>query len=365
MGLFGTKKTNNPLPSETSIAPDILSQVRVMGEKAPAGESAAPHNLPTTPVSTNPVSNPFIQDQDDSVVTPATTEATSVAPMNPISQFTPPQPVATPGVEPALKIMNNPVAGVGEEHHSSKILIIGSILAVGLILIVGIFLYLETIHDKEIVANEPEVAATTENQPAPETAPKPALETETFSTTRSNYLAIDPETATKEVILAEIAKKEAQMTEGKVADPIVFQVTDQNNIPLAISRFAYLMEFAPGEDLLAALDEDFTLVLYMENGKIHRGIATKFKEDQEKPGELLTRYEGLLPSIFHNLLYPAEVTLPAASTFSSGSYNNSVVRYSNIAPDQGYSFDYILQDKLFFFGNGKDVTRKTLEVGVR
>ena len=76
--------------------------------------------------------------------------------------------------------------------HSSKILIIGSILAVGLILIIGIFLYLEKIRDAEIVDQAPiEESTTTES--TEEITTEPALETEAFSTTRSNYLPIDPE----------------------------------------------------------------------------------------------------------------------------------------------------------------------------
>lgn len=365
MNLFGSKKTDNSTQSASSVASDILSQVRVMGEKAPAelsSNSVLPHTPPVANNSNpNPVNNPFIQEEEAALQAfEPTTTPTAATEQQAGAQDRPaliPQPTASADV---------PIDEEGKSH-SSKILIIGSILTVGLILIIGIFLYLESTHDKALVDAEsattvPPVTETETPAPADNTK-NPPLETTTFSTTRSNYLTIDPETATKEVIIAEIAKKEAQMVEGKVVDPIVFQITDQNNIPLAISRFAYLMEFAPGEDLLAALDEDFTLVLYMEGGKIHRGIATKFKEEQENPAALLTRYEGLLPAIFRNLLYPAEVTLPAASTFSSGSYNNSIVRYSNIA--EGYSFDYILQDKLLFFGNGKDVARKTAEVGIR
>lgn len=374
MSFFGSKKTETTAPSEQTITPDILSQVRIMGEKTTppplSPNSNQPVSLPTPPPqSTNPVSNPFLQGQpmaEAPLQTPA-----PMAPVNteaslrtaPIS----PSPISQPA-SPVAPLPNNIILEKSEQQtghsHSSKILIIGSILAVGLILIIGIFLYLEKIRDAEIVDQAPIEESTTIDSNE-EVTTEPVLETETFSTTRSNYLPIDPETATKESILAEIGALEARILEAGITEPIVFQVTDQNNIPLAMSRFAYLLELGPGEDVLTALDEDFTLVIYLEGGQPRRGIATKLKEEQEDPSGLLTKLEAVLPVTFRNILYPSDLVLPTPIKFSSGSYNNSVVRYSNIAPEKGYSFDYILQNKLLFFGNSKDVTRKTLEVGVR
>jgi hypothetical protein len=351
MKFFGSKKTENITTDNQNITPDILAQVRVMGEKAhPSLTSSAPQNtLPqTSTLTANPVSNPFVHDEAIPVlnVETATEEATpSQLPLDDA-----PQEIAT---EEEKK----------PHEHTQKIVIIGSILTVGLILIIGIFLYLEKTKDAEMTEQTP--IETAEEETAPTLTEEPVLEKEAFSTTRSNYLPLDPETATKESILAEISALEQRIIETSTVEPIVFQVTDQNNIPLAMSRFAYLMELGPGEDVLTALDEDFTLVLYNENGQVRRGIATKFKEDQENPGELLKKVESLLPATFRNVLYPLDIALPASTQFSTGSYNNSIVRYSNLLPEKNYSFDYILQDKLLFVGNSKDVTRKTLEVGVR
>ena len=371
MSFFGSKKTETVASSDQTVMPGILSQVRIMGEKASTPplvpNNNPPVGLPTTlPQSTNPVSNPFLQEE----ATPSQIQA----PVSPIHQEVPlraaplsppmtPQPTAPLAPVSSNVTLQKPEPGKLHEH-SSKILIIGSILAVGLVLIIGIFLYLEKIRDAAIT-DQPPIEESVTIDSAAETVTEPALETEAFSTTRSNYLPLDPETATKETILAEISTLEARISEAGITEPIVFQVTDQNNIPLAMSRFAYLMEFGPGEDVLTALDEDFTLVIYIEGGQPRRGIASKLKEEQEDPSGLLTKLEGILPITFRNILYPADLILPTRIQFSSGSYNNSTVRYSNIAPEKGYSFDYILQNKLLFFGNSKDVTRKTLEVGVR
>jgi hypothetical protein len=352
MNLFGSKKTENKTTDNQNITPDILSQVRVMGEKArPAmGANTVPSTLPTSDnLTANPVSNPFVHDEVIPAVDPVTiAEPASIAP----SQD------PTPLEEP-IKVEKT------QHEHTQKILIVGSILTVGLILIIGIFLYIEKTKDAEVI--EPVAIEAPQDLPEPpsESTDTPVLEKEAFSTTRSNYFPLDPETATKDSILAEISALEQRILESSTAEPIVFQVTDQNNIPLAMSRFAYLMELGPGEDILTALDEDFTFVLYKENGQIRRGLATKFKEEQENPAELLKKGESLLPATFRNMLYPADIVLPTGVQFSTGSYNNSVVRYSNLVPDKNYSFDYILQDKLLFIGNSKDVTRKTLEVGVR
>jgi len=357
MSFFGSKKTEADTIVESNITPDVLSQVRIMGEKsqAPTAPVAAVANTPAaTAPSTNPVTNPFLQNEP----------MVAQVPLSPVNQV-PTPPVSPTSPAPLSGAITMKASEEGTHGHSSKILIIGSILTVGLILIIGIFLYLEKIRDAEI-ADQPKieesVAAESDTK---ETAIEPVLEKEAFSTTRSNYFSIDPETATKESILAEISDLEARILTSGTTEPIVFQVTDQNNIPLAMSRFAYLMDFGPGEDILTALDEDFTLVLFIENGQIRRGIATKLKEEEENPTELLSKLETILPTTFRNILYPADLVLPTSIKFGTGSYNNSVVRYSNIAPEKGYSFDYILQNKLLFFGNSKDVTRKTLEVGVR
>jgi hypothetical protein len=383
MSLFGSKKTNSS-SSDNSITPDILSQVRIMGEKASSpltASGSAPSGLPVASgQSTNPVSNPFVHEE----VIPEIPQIPQVSEMPTAPRMS--QPMSQTEVSAPAFAAESPLRGAslapmpqpaplgeggqpqegGAHEHRSKILIIASILAVALVLIIGIFLYLEKIKDAEIAGQPPLVEPTTTETPTtPKAEAQPALETEAFSTTRSNYLPIDPETATKDSILAQISDAEARIKTANLTEPIVLQVTDQNNIPLAMSRFAYLMEFGPGEDVLTALDEDFTIVLYTEGGQPRRGLATKLKEEQENPVELLTKLEGILPTTFRNLLYPSDLVLPSPVKFSSGSYNNSVVRYSNIAPDKGYSFDYILQEKLLFLGNAKDVTRKTLEVGVR
>ncbi len=366
MSFFGTKKTENPSSSDQAVASDVLSQVRIMGEKSAvstATNSTVPAGLPTgIEQSTNPTSNPFLHKENaPQPGTPTTPLGTGAeTPSKPASPVLPVSPIGTfPNT-----ITLNTTPQKEKHEHASKILIIGSILAVSLILIMGIFLYLEKIKDAEIV-DQPQIEESATIEAPAETTTEPTLETEAFSTTRSNYFPLDPETATRESILTEIGALESRILEAGITEPIVFQVTDQNNIPLAMSRFAYLMEFKSGEDILSALDEDFTLVLYLESGQIRRGLATKFKEEQVNPATLLTKLEGVLPAVFQPLLYPNDLVLPTSIKFSSGSYNNSIVRYSNIAPEKGYSFDYILQDKLLFLGNAKDVTRKTLEVGVR
>ncbi len=373
MSLFSSNKPQNTSTESEGISKDILSQVRVMGEKSrsPLTQNSAPVNLPTSSsASANPVSNPFIHDepipQVEVVAAPVSAPTLGGTTQSSAINQIPAAPM------PAMQDIPKPKLTSEEGHHgehSSKIIIIGSIIAIGLILIIGIYLYLEQAKDAQLKDQAEQQAAAAESQPETQASNSetaaPALENQAFSTTRANYLSLNPETATKDSILAQIKDVEAKIMNAHMTEPVVFQITDQNNIPLAMSRFAYLMEFGPGEDILTSLDENFTLTLFVENGQVRKALATTLKGDTQNPTELLSKYELLLPATFGNLFYPSELVLPKQATFASGSYNNSVVRYANIFPDQKYSFDYILKDKQLFFGNSKDVTRKAVEVGLK
>ncbi len=365
---FFDSKQKETAPSGT-ITPDILSQVRIMGEKAPSalGQSTAQTSPQRElPHQENPVSNPFIHNENTPSNLPIETgEMDTVAIPNAVTAETSmPENVPVPPMAPGFSPQQGPDGNSFEKkEHSSRVVIIGSILGVALALIMGIFFYLEKVKDTEIAEKETTELPAEEKEPV---APvEPPLATNPFSVDRANYLSLSTETATKESIAAQIKENALKIQEAKVVEPISFQVTDENNIPLAFSRFVFLLDLKVSEAFLSALDEDFNIVLYNDNGQMRTGMVLKFKEEVEKPNEVIAPVEGSLPLLFAPLLYPVDVNLPVAVTFGTGTYNNFPVRYANVAPEKMYSFDYIIQNKLLFIGNSKEVTRKTFDTGVK
>lgn len=356
-------------PSSGTITPDILSQVRIMGEKAPSalGQSTAQVSQgKELPHQENPVSNPFVHSDStipsnlpletgemDTVAIPKAVSPGFASAQSPL------EPVKMPPLTPGGADGNS----YEKKEHSSKVVIIGSIIGVGLALIMGVYFYLEKVKDTAIAEKEA-VEAPAEGKQT-EVPATPPLATNPFSVDRANYLSLSTETATRESVTAQIQENALKIQEAKVAEPISFQVTDENNIPLAFSRFVFLIDLKVPEAFLSSLDEDFNIVLYNDNGQMRTGLALKFKEEVEKPNEVITTIESTLPQVFAPLLYSADTTLPVTITFGTGTYNNFPVRYANVAPEKMYSFDYIIQNKLLYIGNSKEVTRKTFDTGVK
>jgi hypothetical protein len=367
MSFFDAKQKEESSNSG-AITPDILSQVRIMGEKAPSALGQSTAQVPSQrelPHQDNPVSNPFVHTENTPGNLPIETgEMDTVAIPNAVIPTPEPENPLVPPSAPVFSAQHGPDGNSFEKkEHSSRVVIIGSILGVALALIMGIFFYLEKVKDTEIAEKETVDVPAEENKvDVPVTPP---LATNPFSVDRANYLSLSTETATKESITAQIKENSLKIQEAKVMEPISFQVTDENNIPLAFSRFVFLLDLKLPESFLSTLDEDFNIVLYSDNGQMRTGLAVKFKEEVEKPEEVMAPVESSLPQLFAPLLYPADITLPVAVTFGTGTYNNFPVRYTNVAPEKMYSFDYIIQNKLLYIGNSKEVTRKTFDVGVK
>ncbi len=182
MSFFSSNKTQSTLSTDSSISKDILSQVRVMGEKShsPLMPSGAPANLPAQAPSNaapNPVTNPFIHDEPIPQVEVATPEIQTAQPNTPLSVPASPQQ-SIPSPSSTQPIPTN------EQHreHSSKILIIGAIIAVGLILMMGIYFYLEQTKDAQLKDKANQEAAaqlqaeTKDTNTTPSEETKPDLE---------------------------------------------------------------------------------------------------------------------------------------------------------------------------------------------
>lgn len=367
MSFFDSKQKEVPLSG--AITPDILSQVRIMGEKAPSalGQSTAQASQKKElPHQENPVLNPFVHSDTtvpsnlpletgemDTVAIPGAISSLSSSAQSPL------EPIIKPPLAPQGADGNS----YEKKEHSSKVVIIGSILGVALALIMGVYFYLEKVKDTEIAEKETVEVPVEEKQV--DTPVTPPLATNPFSVDRANYLSLSTETATKESVTAQIQENALKIQEANVAEPISFQVTDENNIPLAFSRFVFLVDLKVPEAFLSSLDEDFNIVLYNDNGQMRIGLALKFKEEVEKPNDVIATIESTLPQVFAPLLYSADTTLPGVVTFGTGTYNNFPVRYANVAPEKMYSFDYIIQNKLLYIGNSKEVARKTFDAGVK
>lgn len=182
-----------------------------------------------------------------------------------------------------------------------------------------------------------------------------------FSVGTPNYLLLNTETATPESIRAEVSDKGRRMLEFGMTEPVEFLITDQNNNPLAFTRFAFLADLSLPSDFLDVLDESFTLWLYNDGGTIRQTLAITSKGELADVQARAKADEALFPRALTGLFYGKEVSVPAKTSFREGSFNGMPVRYVNIDEEKNYSMDYFVDTGHVFVANSKNALRTTLE----
>ncbi|GEM_PF-2349604 len=242
-----------------------------------------------------------------------------------------------------------------KKHTATLIIAISSIAIVCIALAYYFFSYRPT-HQQPEMSTFSEVSESTSSEVQSETA-----STMPFATDTPNYLPIDTETATAESVRAAFLQISTQMADAGMDQPVEFFVTDNNNNPIAFSRFAYMTGIALPADFLALSNETFSFCVYNDGGQMRFVLDLSFK-DAATAEKLITSNESGLPAAFQKLFYGTEVIAPNAAIFRSGAYGSSVIRYVNLDIDRHYSLDYVIENGEMIISSSKDALRAFLAV---
>ncbi len=185
-----------------------------------------------------------------------------------------------------------------------------------------------------------------------------------FSLDNPNYLSFNTETVSSLDIRKTLSETAERIKTADIDVPVEFFVTDQNNNPLAFSRFAFLLDLNLDADLLALTQETFSLYVYNDDGRVRFGLALRFKT-MEAATDLLTKTETDMPYALRALILEPGVTVAKKSMFRSASYNRFAVRFSNIDVNQNISLDYALDNNRLFLGTSKNTLRVLLDTYAR
>lgn len=269
-----------------------------------------------------------------------------------------PAPAPSPSEPASVPVGKNPKRLLIPVSIAIGVLIIGSLAAY-------FFLRPAPQEGANDLSSAPE--STTETQDTRESiAELPPAPVAPFSIDDPNYLTLDPESdmATPAGIMAKLDGVKMGVKSMNPPWPVEFLLRDGNNNPIAFSRFSYLMKLGIPEDVLAAVNESFSIYFVPEGSDLRMSLVVDVR-DARTFSETLKREEAVVPMWFRQFFYgPAGVEVPSSIEFRSGTYGALETRFAVIYPEKGYSFDYIILGDQWVMGTSKDSFRATVDAVV-
>lgn len=205
------------------------------------------------------------------------------------------------------------------------------------------------------------VGSVTEPAPLPSPSPeslKPAFSH--YSVAQPNLLSFDTETVTSESIRTEFLKVALSIKQDNLQGPVEFLVRDQNYNPLAFSRLAYLLGVTLSSDLLAALDEEYSLFFVLDGSFVRMGLRLQVKNN-EAFVVALARDETLLPKALEPFFLDTTTAPKTGLIFRSGLYKDQPVRYTNIDQVMNLSIDSAVMGNTWVIGTSQNTLRSLID----
>ena len=182
---------------------------------------------------------------------------------------------------------------------------------------------------------------------------------EKYSQEKPNLLSIDTKTVTQSEIRGLFIRTGNEIKQINPSKPLAFILVDENNNPIAFSRFIIMAEINLPKTLVGNFDENFSLYFYLDKGHIKTGLQIDSKSKVATTSEMKTAEKSLI-SMF-DILYLENKNPKQDPLFSSSSYESFQIRYFNIDPTTQTSFDYTITEKYLFIGTSKDTLRNIIE----
>ncbi len=280
----------------------------------------------------------------------------------------------TPETETVLEIGNNESKeGISQEdetqegaRQSSDVVqwlkhfrwIIGGILLLIVLIAGGVWWWMQRTHIPPEVSL---VGVVAEPTPMPPVEPEPQKPVANhYSTTQPNLLSFDTEAVTAESIRTEFLKVALAVKQDNLQGPVEFLVRDQNYNPLAFSRLAYLLGVTLTSDLLATLDEEYSLYFVLDSSFVRMGLRLQVKNN-EAFVVALARDETLLPKALEPFFLDTTTAPKTGLTFRSGLYKGQPVRYTNIDQAMNLSLDSSVMGNAWVIGTSQNTLHSLID----
>ncbi len=323
------------------LSPEEYRHIHVMQDDVDelSGKASASSAPPDAEVSASVAGNPFLGGED----VPSTDSTSVVADM--------------PGVNAPV-----PSGSVFASMSGKPGVVFGVIAAVLLVVVAAaIAIYLNRVRsdvaDIPVEANQTVVEGPSIADSLPIETPMDGK----YSLSGANYLQFDTDSTetTAAMIAAVLDETESGVLSMAAASPVEFLVRDQNNNPIAFSRFAYLLDLKLPEEIVAGIDESFSISFVVDGTSVRRALSFHVR-DASSFGESVKKNEATLPLLLKPLLYGGTRSVPSAATFRDGSFGTVPTRYSVLDVAGSHSFDYALMKDRWIIGTSKDSFRTLL-----
>lgn len=360
MSFFSLKK--EVVQKSSDIPPEFFSAVVTMSDDlgSNSGQSASANPISPSPLLPNQRTAPFLAEVESTPIeshqpsAPAPSEGLKGT--NPFLPETPSHPGAQ-SIENAQISFKNEISFEPVAKRTTRLfLFVGGGILLAIFIAVGAWYYVKN------VLNSPpkEVFQDAASMDQTNVAHENTTESLPFALDKPNYISINTETATPGDVKKLFDQSAARMITAHMTAPVEFLVTDQNNNPIAFSRFAYIEKFEIDTGLLALVEESFSCFVYNDAGQPRIGLGLTFK-NPTLAAQIISKKETVLPYAFRTLLYDGGASVSRTAIFRSGMYNTQAVRYVNVDSARNFSFDYVLQGKRFLVGASKDTLRAMID----
>jgi hypothetical protein len=179
------------------------------------------------------------------------------------------------------------------------------------------------------------------------------------SSENPNYLSFDFSTITTEDIKIKLVTTANELREKTNSSLTEFVVVDANNNPVVFSIFAAATKMSFSPILLDALDENFSLYLYNDNGNMYLAVATNLKDKNTVIAEMLNQEPTFITDA--SFLFLNNTPQIKSGKFSDNTYSETPIRYINLDPQSLLSLDYAIIDSKIVIGTSKNTTRAVLD----
>lgn len=239
----------------------------------------------------------------------------------------------------------------GKEHHGlGKVITFAVVLSVILIAGAGgYYFWMTRMNGNE---NPPEnIPNNVENNNSnPVENNKPVLPS--FSTTGPNYLKMDFTSADKSSIESVLKENMDKVYESKIAVPVEFILTDNENNPITFSDFAKKANIVLSKGVADSLEDSFSVYVYVDNDMPRIGIAVDSGSDAVLKKALLVEEKGLMDEL--SVLFAGTNYSPDENAvFKSSKYMENDIRYINVPAAQNLSIDYTVSDNQWVIGTSQ------------
>jgi hypothetical protein len=181
-----------------------------------------------------------------------------------------------------------------------------------------------------------------------------------YSLTMPNYLNIDAENASLEMISGKVVEIFSKFPEGETG-PFEFVLADNNFADMGVGKFSEIVGLSLSDDVLGNLKDNFSLFLFDDQGMDRVAISIEFDEDNKSDlKSALLNSENSLPEAIPDFFALGVGNVSEEVSFSDSNYMGVGIRYLNVDLDNRLAIDYALVDKYLIIATSKDSMRSII-----